>query len=105
MGEQIGASARTIEGVFRSQDDYAYLFNVSSIVYLNGQQNRWTGEPLKVSRNFVTNLRQRQFSRSRTALVAAIGIGGAVAFILSRGLLGLGNTTPDPGPPPPPDNQ
>ena len=105
MGEQIGASARTIEGVVRTQDDSAYVFNVSSILYLNGQQNRWSGEPLKVSRNFVTNLRQRQFSKSRTALMAGIAVGGVVAFIISRGLLGSGNSPPDPGPPPPPDNQ
>jgi hypothetical protein len=105
MGEQIGVSARTIEGVVRTQDDSAYVFNVSSILYLNGQQNRWSGEPLKVSRQFVTNPRQRQFSPSRTALAAAIGVGGVVAFIVSRGLLGLGNGPRDPGPPPPPDNQ
>lgn len=98
MGDQIGPSARTIEGVVRAQDDSAYMLKVSSVVYLNGQLNRWTGEPLTVSRGFVTNLRERQFSRSRTALVAAIGVGAVVAFIVSRGLLGFGNTTPDTGP-------
>lgn len=105
MGEQIGPAARRIEGVVRSQDDSVYVFRVSSIEYLNGQRNRWTGEPLTVSRSFVTNVRYREFSRSRTALATAIGIGAVVAFIASRGILGFGNTSPDPGPPPPPDNQ
>jgi hypothetical protein len=105
MGEQIGTSAKTIEGVLRTETDSAYVLNVSSVVYLNGQKNAWTGERLTLPRTMIANTRERRFSRSRTALAAAIGVGGVIAFIASRGLLGLGNTSPDPGPGPPGENQ
>jgi len=105
LGEQIGISARTIEGVVSSQDDSVLLLKVSSVSYLNGQRNKWAGEPLTVQKSHLTNARERNFSRSRTAIVAAGAAGGLIAFIATRGLIGSGNGPPDPGPGDPPVGQ
>ena len=105
LGEQIGIAARTIEGVVSSQDDSAFQLKVLSVSYLNGQRNKWSGEPLLVHKGHVTNARERNFSRSRTAIVAAGAAGGLIAFIATRGLLGSGNGPPDPPPGEPPVGQ
>jgi hypothetical protein len=61
------------------------------VSYLNGQRNQWSGEPLSVSRDFVRDVRTRQFSKSRTVLTAGSIVGAAVLFIVTRGLVGSGS--------------
>jgi hypothetical protein len=93
LGDSIGSSARTIEGTAVSSTDSAYSLRVSRVGYLNGQSNSWTGEPLLVSRSFVTNVRDRRFSKGRTWLAATAVSAAAIAFIATRGLLGFGNSS------------
>lgn len=98
MGELIGPSAATIEGNLRSENDSVYALNVTGVQYLRGQTNRWSGEPLTVRKEFVARARERQFSRSRTALTVGLAAGGIVAFAISRGLFGSGfDRTSNPG--------
>lgn len=98
LGESIGSAATSVEGVLQSDADSAYRLKVVSVGYLNGQSNQWSGEPLVVSKQFVKDVRARQFSRSRTFLTAATLVAGAVVFIASRGLFGFGSSEKAPGP-------
>ena len=98
LGGRIGASATRIEGTLKSDTDSAYNLNMISVEYLNGQANNWTGELLTVSRDFVSDVRERRFSRSRTWLTAAALAAGTIAFIATRGLLGFGSPDRNPGP-------
>jgi hypothetical protein len=93
LGRSIGEGARSLEGEVDSTTDSTYVLHVQSVTYINGQHNKWTGERLVVGRQQVTDARQRDFSKSRTALVAAATVGGLVAFIATRGLLGGGGET------------
>lgn len=93
LGPSIGSAATQVEGVLQSKTDSAYVLAVTQVGYLNGQSNRWTNEPLTIQSDLVRELRQRTFSRSRTALSAGIGIGALAAFIATRALLGSGNQT------------
>ena len=99
MGGSIGSAAKSVEGTLRVDPDSTYALQVESVQYLNGQANRWTGEAVTVSKDFVASVRERHFSRSRTFLAAAGIVGGAIALIATRGLLGSGNTGREPGPP------
>lgn len=103
MAGRIGASADEIEGVVEAVSDSAVSLRVVSVEYLNGQVNRWSGEPVVVSRAFVNTVRERQYSRSRTFMSIAAGAGVVIAFIATRVLLGSGSTErePPPGPEPP----
>jgi hypothetical protein len=103
MGDKIGTAASKIEGTLKPGSDSAYHLSVISVEYLNGQSNKWTGEPLTVAREFVSEVKQRQFSRSRTFLTAAAIAIGVVAFIATRGLGVFGSPDHQPGggePPP-----
>lgn len=97
LGENVGAAATTVEGMLQSQTDSAYLIRVASVVYVNGQSNKWNGEPLMVQKDFVKDVSERRFSQRRSLLAAGILTAGVLAFALTRNLLGAGNTDRDPG--------
>lgn len=100
LGDRIGASAATIEGVLQSPGDTTYLLRVSSVSYLNGQSNRWSGESLAVPLSLVTSARYRELSRSRTT---AVGVGIAAAIVaLFANTNFLGGSGVEKIPPPPP---
>ena len=85
--------------------DSSYVLRVSSVRYLNGQSNQWSGEPLTVRANLVSSAQERKFSRSRTW---ALGLGVAAAVLavfLTTDLLGSGSPGRDPGAPPPDGQQ
>ena len=98
LGPSVGPAAKSIEGVLDSRSDSAYNVKVASVVYLNGSNNRWTNEPLSIRSDLVRDVREKKFSRSRTGMLVAGVVAGTVAFIASRGLLGLGTPDRDKGP-------
>jgi hypothetical protein len=99
LGDQIGPSASRVAGVVQVQNDTAFVLHVSSVQYLNGKSNQWSGEPLTVPTALVSEARVRKFSRARTT---AIGVGIAAAIITlfaKTNFLGVGGTerqTPTP---------
>lgn len=95
LGDLIGPAATRVEGVVKAETDSTYALSVASVGYLNGQSNRWSGEPLMVRKDFIANLRERKFSRGRTALVTGTAVGGVLLFALTRGLFGFGSTGSD----------
>ena len=100
LGERIGPSASRIEGIVQERNDTAYVLRVSSVAYLNGQSNKWSGEPLTVPSSLVARARLREFSRSRTTAIGA-GIAAALAAVfISTDFFGLGGPTVDPLPNP-----
>lgn len=97
LGDLIGPSAVKVEGVLRSPPDTAYVLGVTSVTYSRGNANKWSGEPLTVSKDFVVNTTQRTFSRSRTWLTAGGMAAGLAVLIATRGLFGRGSEPPDTG--------
>ncbi|HWH48510.1 MAG TPA: hypothetical protein VN664_11960, partial [Burkholderiales bacterium] len=75
LGQSVGPSAQQIEGTLQSRTDSAYVISVSSVSYFNGGSNKWSGEPLTVNRSLINDVQERQFSRSRTFVVAAAATG------------------------------
>ena len=61
LGDRIGPSAARIEGIVQAQNDTAYMLRISSVTYLNGQSNKWSGEPLTVPASLVSSARVREF--------------------------------------------
>lgn len=95
LGENIGPLASSVEGALQSQNDSVYTLRVTSVGYLNGQTNRWTGEPLSIRKDFVAGVKEHKFAPARTWLVAAGATAAVLGFALTRGLLGSGNPDTD----------
>jgi hypothetical protein len=101
LGDRIGPAAASIEGVVQPGNDSGYVINISSVKYLNGQTNQWSGERFTVSPGLVNQAWRRDFSRSRTWSLG-VGIAAAIATaILSTDFLSrTGGGQPTPPPPP-----
>lgn len=87
LGRSIGSAAKSIEGALDSRTDSGYVVKVSSVVYMNGQNNMWTNEPLTIQSDLVRELRVKKFSQGRTALLVGGSIGALVALIATRQLV------------------
>jgi len=99
---QVGPYAMRIEGELLQATPEDFVVAVSDVVDIRGTRSKWTGESVSLPRSYVMMTYEKQFSRSKTVLLATAVAGGIVAIIASRNLLGLGGsgntgtTPPDP---------
>jgi hypothetical protein len=103
MTDQMGPEVARFESRLVRQTDSAYVLSVSLVISVWGAQTRWNGEQVTLRTEYVRTVGERRFSAGRTAVVAAGAAGGILAFVLTRNLLGGGNTA-DPTDRPPPPN-
>src|SRR2546423_9173841 len=89
---QVGPYAMRIEGELLQATPSDLVLAVSDVVDIRGTHSKWTGESVTLPRSYVTMTYQKQFSRSRTVLLATAVAGGIVAIIASRSLLGFGGS-------------
>lgn len=104
LGDSIGPSAARIDGILETRSGSSYVLRVSAVQYLNGQENRWSGEPLTVPADLVGRARERRFSRARTYGLAAGIVAAIVAVAVSTDLFG-DNGIGRSGEPPPGQDQ
>ena len=88
LGGSMGPEIASIEGRLIRQDSAEYVVAVSQLQLLRNGTQVWNGERVVVRKDFVTGIRERQLSKSRTAVLSAVVV-GAVATALSQGLNGM----------------
>ena len=99
---QVGPYTMRIEGELLQATPEDFVVAVSDVVDIRGTRSKWTGESVSLPRSYVMMTYEKQFSRSKTVLLATAVAGGIVAIFASRNLLGLGGsgntgtTPPDP---------
>lgn len=103
MANQMGPEVARFESRLVRQTDSAYVLSVSLVVGLWGAQTRWNGEQVNLRTDYVRTIGERRFSAGRTVLAAAGATASIMAIVLTRNLLGGGNST-DPNDRPPPPN-
>jgi hypothetical protein len=102
---QVGPYAMRIEGELVQATSDDLVLAVSDVVDIRGTHSKWTGESVSLPRSFVSMTYQKQFSRSRTTILAAAVAGGIFAIIASRNLLGFGGSGETGTTPPDPNGQ
>ncbi len=90
MASAVGPEAGSIQGVVASNTDTGFVVLVSKVLGEYGGVAKWEGEAVSIRPEYVRSMRERKFSKARTALVAIVATAGFVAFAASRNLLGLG---------------
>jgi hypothetical protein len=93
LGGAMGPSIGQIEGRLVQKDNSEYVVAVTAVHLLRGGEQVWRGEAVHIKSEFVSSVSERRFSKSRSAILAAVGV-GAIAIIASRSLLGLGDQDP-----------
>mgnify|MGYP000004326396 CR=1 FL=1 len=95
--DRIGPDALSLEGVLVERKDSTVTVNVSSVRYINQSVSKWTGERLVVVNGQLRDIRNKRLSVSKTGFAIGSAIGGLVAFIVTRSLLGGGDSPPGGG--------
>lgn len=90
LGERIGPEIRRLGGMFVGESDGELELRVTDVTDLSGTRTTWSGEPIKLRREYVKDMYERKFSRGRTAIAAGAAVAAVIAFIASRSLFGLG---------------
>jgi hypothetical protein len=97
LGGSMGPDISQIEGRLVSNDASEYVIGVSAIRLLRGGEQVWHGETVHIKSEYVSSRYERRLSKSRTLVAGAVGV-GAIAFIVSRSLLGAGTIDQGKGP-------
>jgi hypothetical protein len=102
MASSVGPEIGRVDGVLESSSDSSLVVRVSQTWGEYGGLTRWDGERVAFRPEYIRTLRERRFSTTRTAILAATVSAGVVAFLATRNLLGFGSESQPPsngGPP------
>lgn len=91
LGGSMGPEIAQVEGRLVQKDTGEFVVAVTDVHLLRGGDQVWRGEQVHIKAGFVSSVYERRFSVTRSAALAAVGV-GAVAIIATRGLIGLGST-------------
>lgn len=98
LGGSMGPEIGQIEGRLLSADSTEFRVAVSAIHLLRGGEQSWSGEDVRIKREYVSFIQERKFSAGRTLALGAVGVGG-VAFFVTRSIVGGGTESPSKTPP------
>jgi len=103
LGGSMGPEIDQIEGVLNRMDSSSYTVSVTTVRFLRGGEQRWTGEPVRIGRDYISRSYVRTFDSGKTVLASGLGI-GAIALVIGRSVIGggnieteIGDTTKNPG--------
>lgn len=103
LGGTMGPEIAQVEGQLLEKENGSYLLAVSTVRLLRGTEQVWSGEQVRLQREYLGPAYERKFSASRTIGFGLIGVGGFTAFFITRSLLATGNEDGEPPPCVPPD--
>lgn len=88
LGGAMGPEISQVEGRLVRRDTDEFLIGVLAVKLLRGGDQVWHGETVHVKREHVTSIYERRFSKSRTLVAGAVGV-GLIAALASKSLLGV----------------
>lgn len=97
LGRLLGMGVGTVEGSLLTVSDSAYTLAVQLVRQRNGIETFWKGERVTIPRVDVAEIRQRRFSRGKSALATVAVIAAAVGAV--DAFIGTGSGAPSPGGP------
>ena len=95
LGRLLGMGVGTVEGNLVTVSDSAYTLAVQLVRQRNGVETFWRGEQVAIPRGDVADIRQRRFSRSKSALATVALLAAAYGAI--EAFIGTGSGSAPPG--------
>lgn len=102
LSNRLGPGVLQVDGTLTRADSTEYELRVWGLSQLGMGRILWSGEVVEISRGFVSEVRLRQLSRTRTYLTVGAVAVGLYAFAQSQALLGGGRGVDEPENPDPP---
>ena len=97
LGDRLGPAVARVDGRVVEAGSEEFVVSVFRVASLGGQTSTWSGETIRLDRQFVDRLQGRQLDKKRTWLLAAGVTSVVVYFVATRGLGGLFQGEDDPG--------
>ena len=102
LSERIGAGVVRVEGTVTAAGNDQYELLVWKVAQFNTGLTPWSGEPVRIDRNYIGAVFERRVSRLRSFVALGATVAAVVWFGRSQGLLGSADSTdPRPGDPGP----
>ena len=98
LGSVLGPSIVSLDGQVRGVTDSTFRISVTQVLSRTGDAQVWTGEVVSVPAAFVNGFRKREASRSRTYLLTAAIVTGAILTGVAFKAGTSGNGKPVDGP-------
>jgi hypothetical protein len=98
LADRLGPGVTRIEGEVTEATPEEYAVSVNAVSQINAGRTRWSGESVRIRRDYVVRSEQRKLSRGRTALAVGAAVVGFLAAVLTRSLIG-GDGDKSPGGP------
>ncbi len=90
---QLGPEVRSVTGRIVSSTETDVTLAVRDVSYLRGQETHMSGESVTFKRTELSAATERQFSASRSLLLAGAILVAAGVFVGTRGLIGQGGSS------------
>jgi hypothetical protein len=98
LGGTVAPEVAEVEGRLVAQDSAQVVLSVLAVRPLRGGVQVWSGERLAVSRAHIALIKERHFSKSKSAILAG-AVSAALAVVIRQGVLGGGILDPTTPPP------
>ena len=95
LGRLLGMGVGTVEGELTSLSDSALTIAVQLVRQRNGIETFWKGEQVTIPRSDVAEIRQRRFSKGKSAVATVAVIAAAVGAV--EAFIGTGSGGSPPG--------
>ena len=102
LSDRLGSGVLRLEGTLTQSDSVDLVLNVWRVAHFSGPTERWSGESVRIKREYTSRVQMRTLNRPKTYLAAGAAVVGLVAFTKAFGLFGFATETGDPAEPPPP---
>ena len=102
LSDRLGSGVLRLEGTLTRSDSADLVMNVWRVAQISGPSSRWSGESVRLKREYASSVQTRTLNRGKTYLLAgAVGV-GLVLFTTQFDLLGFSSEERDGEEPPPP---
>lgn len=102
LSDRLGSGVLRLEGTLTRADSADLVMNVWRVAQLGGPAARWSGESVRLRREYASRVHTRTLNHGRTYLVAGATVAGLVLFTRQFGLLGFASDNGGNDEPPPP---
>lgn len=93
LGGSMGPEIGQVEGRLVQNTNGEYIVAVSTVKYLRGGEQKWTGERISIKSEHVSSVKERRFSKKRSGIFAGAAL-SAVALLITRSIIGSGQSDP-----------
>jgi hypothetical protein len=95
LGGQMGPEIVSIEGRLVSAQADEYEVSVKSVKLIQGANQVWNGERVRIKKEYVAHTYERKFSKSQTIALSTVVVAALYVVVTKQNLFGLGKGDPD----------